>query len=175
MNLLHHRSPPEWVKAQFNKKSDPCCLSLTTNILTKDKQLSPLKWTLTSTFPTHQRTGKGITVKCHTQCQTLFSGLRHNEQPCGPPFLFPLLVFSSLFSFPLHTVTTFFLFFLFCFSKVCLFLILSHLSLLFCHCSVLCAACRGLTFTRRSCYCKMVNSEQRHIWEIERGIPGTAR
>lgn len=37
-----------------------------------------------ATLATHQWTGSRITVKCHTPCQTMFPGPRHNEHPRGP-------------------------------------------------------------------------------------------
>ncbi len=61
-------------------------------------------------------------------------------------FLFPSLVYSHNVSFPFHTLSV-----CLCFSKVCLRFGVSHLSLPFCHRSVLCVPCRswsaGLTFT----------------------------
>lgn len=56
--------------------------------------MSLSKRKLTGTFPTHHRTDRGFTVRCHTPCQTLLSGPRYNELPRGPP-LFSLLCFHS--------------------------------------------------------------------------------
>ena len=72
-------------------------------------------------------------LKCHKWCQTLFSGLRHNEQPCGPPHLSPLYLSPAPFHFlSTHTHTHTFLC-LSLFQGLCLSQLLSSLPLPFCH------------------------------------------